>query len=51
MKPTVSDTSTRGRDSGCSVRTVVSKVANNLSSTSTWLPVNARISDDLPALV
>ena len=51
MKPTVSDTSTRGRVSGCRMRTVVSSVANSLSSTSTWLPVSARISEDLPALV
>ncbi len=50
-KPTVSDTSTRGRDSGCSARTVVSSVANSRSATSTSLPVSARISDDLPALV
>ncbi len=51
MKPTVSDTSTRGRDSGWSARTVVSSVANSLSATSTSLPVSARISDDLPAFV
>ena len=49
--PTVSDTSTRGCDSGCSARTVVSRVANSRSATSTSLPVSARISDDLPALV
>jgi hypothetical protein len=51
MKPTVSLTSTRGTLSGCSARTVVSSVANSLSATSTWLPVSARISVDLPALV
>ena len=51
MKPTVSDTRMRGRVSGCNARTVVSSVAKSLSSTSTWLPVRARMSDDLPALV
>ena len=51
MKPTVSDTKMRGRVSGHSARTVVSRVANSLSATSTWEPVRARIRDDLPALV
>ena len=51
MKPTVSDSSTRGRVAGTSGRTVVSSVANSLSATRTSLPVSARISVDLPALV
>ncbi len=51
MKPTVSLTSTRGTDSGCSARTVVSSVAKSLSATSTSLPVSARTSVDLPAFV
>ena len=51
MKPTVSDTRMRGFVSTSSARTVVSSVAKSLSSTSTSLPVRARISDDLPALV
>ena len=41
----------RGFVSGWSARTVVSSVAKSLSSTSTWLPVRARMSDDLPAFV
>src|SRR6185369_8431306 len=51
MKPTVSLTSTRGTLSGCSARTVVSSVAKSLFATSTSLPVSARMSVDLPALV
>ena len=51
MKPTVSETRMRGRLSGHSAWTVVSRVANSLSATSTGEPVSARISDDLPALV
>jgi hypothetical protein len=51
MNPTVSDTKIRGRVSGHSARTVVSRVANSWSATSTCEPVRARISDDLPALV
>ncbi len=51
MKPTVSETKMRGRVSGHSARTVVSRVANNSSATSTCEPVRARISDDLPELV
>jgi hypothetical protein len=50
MKPTVSETRMRGFVSGWSARTVVSSVAKSLSSTSTWLPVSARMSDDLPGV-
>ena len=45
------ETRTRGLVSGWRARTVVSSVAKSLSSTSTALPVRARISDDLPAFV
>src|SRR6266581_4878247 len=51
MKPTVSLTRMRGRLSGWRARTVVSSVAKSLSSTSTSLPVRARIRVDLPAFV
>jgi hypothetical protein len=51
MKPTVSHKSTRGGASPNSARTVGPKVANNRSATSTPVPVRARMSDDLPALV
>jgi hypothetical protein len=51
MKPTVSETKMRGRLSGHSGRTVVSRVANSLSATNTSEPVSARISDDLPRVV
>jgi hypothetical protein len=39
LKPTVSETKMRGRVSGHSARTVVSRVANSLSATSTCEPV------------
>ncbi len=51
INPTVSDMSTLGRVSGYRGRIVVSSVANSLSATSTSMPVIARISEDLPALV
>ena len=51
MKPTVSETSTRGFASGFSARTVVSSVAKSWSATMTSLPVSARMSDDFPAFV
>jgi hypothetical protein len=51
MKPTVSETSTFAAALGESDRTVVSSVAKSLSATYTSLPVSARISELLPALV
>ena len=49
MKPIVSAKSIRGLIS--ILPTVVSRVENNLSSTSTSLPDSARNKEDLPALV
>ncbi len=51
MNPTVSETRMRGAVVGASARTVVPRVTNSSSCTSTSLPVSARSSDDLPALV
>ena len=51
MNPTVSAMRIGGEVGGTSVRTVVSSVAKSLSSTSTSLPVSARMSEDFPALV
>ena len=51
MNPTVSETRIRGAVAGDSARTVVPSVTNSSSFTATSLPVSARSSEDLPALV